>query len=132
MTTRLLRALLLGALVWFVSGCEEASQMASVPDTRELTRDDIGYYCNMIVMDHAGPKAQIFLGDREEPIWFTSVRDAFAFTMLEDEPKNVTAIWVNDAAATTWVAPEPGTWIDARSAWFVVGSDAGVCGYSRR
>jgi copper chaperone NosL len=51
------------------------------------------------------------------------VRDTVAFTMLEGEPKDVTAIYVNDMGkATSWTAPEPGTWVEAREAWYVIGS----------
>ena len=77
----------------------------------------------MTVLEHAGPKGQIHLTSRSEPIWFSSVRDTVAFTRLEEEPKDIVAIYVNDMdRATNWDRPEPGTWIDAREAWFVTGS----------
>jgi copper chaperone NosL len=88
----------------------------------ELTADAIGYYCNMIVVNHDGPKGQIFLSDHDEPLWFTSVRDTLAYTMLPDEPRNIAAIYVNDMGRASWDQPEPGTWIDARQAWYVLGS----------
>ena len=77
----------------------------------------------MIVVDHLGPKGQVHIGGREEPIWFSSVRDAIAFTLLPEEPKNIAAIYVNDMGRASWDRPEPGTWIDARKAWYVIGSD---------
>ena len=110
MKTRTRRLMMLIAAALLLVGCSEDSSRAAAPVAREPTREDIGHYCNMIVVDHAGPKAQIFLEHRSEPIWFSSVRDAFAFTMLDEEPKNVTAIWVNDADVITWAHPEPGTW----------------------
>ena len=77
----------------------------------------------MILVDHPGPKAQIFLASRADPLWFTQVRDAIAFTRLPEEPRDITAIWVNDMGRTTnWEAPEAGAWAEARSAWFVIGS----------
>ena len=89
----------------------------------ELTRDAIGYFCQMTVLDHNGPKGQIFLADRQQPLWFTSVRDTIAFTLLPGEPKNIAAIYVTDIGRASWDQPEPGTWIDARTAFYVVGSD---------
>ena len=77
----------------------------------------------MILLDHSGPKAQVHLPDEPEPVWFSSVRDAIAFTMLPEEPRNYTAIYVNDMGVARWDAPEPGTWIDANGAWYVIGSD---------
>ncbi len=106
----------------FLAACSEDSA-ASLPTPREPTREATGHYCGMIVADHPGPKAQLFLRSRAEPIWFSSVRDAFAFKMLPDEPKDIAAIFVNDMGhATDWRSPEPGSWIDARKAHFVIGS----------
>jgi len=102
---------------------EDAQQSVSVPAPDEITREDIGYYCHMIVADHLGPKGQVHIGGREEPVWFSSVRDTIAFTLLPEEPKNITAIYVNDMGRASWEQPEAGTWIDAREAWYVVGGD---------
>jgi copper chaperone NosL len=47
----------------------------------------------------------------------------FAFTMLPEEPKNIAAIYVTDMGkATNWEKPAPGTWIDAKRAYYVIGS----------
>ena len=101
--------------------CERTPQGdAPPPDT--LTREASGYYCLMTVVDHKGPKGQIFLGDRAEPLWFTSVRDTIAFTMSPEEPKNIAAIYVNDMAVADWEDPGTDNWIDARKAWYVIES----------
>ena len=98
-------------------------QPTVVPAPQELTRDAVGYFCGMTVLDHKGPKGQVLLTDREQPLWFTSVRDAIAFTRLPGEPKNIAAIYVTDMGRASWDQPEPGTWIDARKAFYVIGSD---------
>jgi copper chaperone NosL len=109
-------------LLLVLAGCFGESD-APLPGPRELTREAIGHYCQMIVADHSGPKAQIYVVGREAPFWFASVRDAFAFMMLPGEAKNVRAVYVNDMGkAANWDSPEPGTWIDARKAFFVLGS----------
>ena len=119
-------ACLLAAVL--AAGCEDGTIDARTrPPPAELAGDAVGYYCNMIVMNHPGPKGQIFLAGREKPLWFASVRDAVAFTRLPEEPKSVIAIYVNDMGRTNWGRtsrdrPEPGAWTDARSAWYVVGS----------
>lgn len=105
-----------------LSGCFE-EKSAERPAPRELTREAIGHYCGMIVLDHSGPKAQVFVQERDEPYWFASVRDAFAFTKLPGEAKNISAIYVNDMSkAESWDAPGAGTWVDAKTARFVLGS----------
>ncbi len=111
--------LLAAALTWACSDREPATVM----EPQELTRDAVGYFCGMTVLDHTGPKGQVFLTDRQQPLWFTSVRDTLAFTLLPGEPKNIAAIYVTDIGRASWDQPEPGTWIDARKAFYVVGSD---------
>jgi FAD:protein FMN transferase len=52
------------------------------------------------------------------------VRDTIAFTRLPEEPKDIAAIYVNDMGqAQTGQQPEPGTWTEARDAWFVIESE---------
>ena len=51
------------------------------------------------------------------------MRDTIAFTRLPEESKDIAAIYVNDmGAAQNWAQPEPGTWTEARDAWFVIES----------
>ncbi len=105
-----------------LSGCYGELD-AELPAPQELTRNAIGHYCGMIVADHVGPKAQIFVEGSKEPVWFASVRDAFAFMTLPGEAKNISAVYVNDMGrSVTWKSPEAGTWIDARKAYFVLDS----------
>ena len=101
--------------------CEPA-KVTELPAAKTLTRDASGYYCLMIVMHHSGPKGQIFLGDKTEPLWFTSVRDVIAFTLSPEEPRNITAIYVNDMTDADWDNPGTDNWIDANKAWYVIGS----------
>lgn len=104
------------------AGCTDRTPVVA-PPPQELTRDAVGYYCQMTVVEHSGPKGQVWLSDHDEPLWFTSVRDTLAFTRLPGEPKNIAAIYVTDMGRASWEAPEPGTWIDARTAFYVLGSD---------
>ena len=106
-----------------VAGCGEDDDVVAKPLPVEPTREASGHYCGMILVDHSGPKAQVHLPGEPEPVWFSSVRDAIAFTMLPEEPRNYTAIYVNDMGVAQWNAPEPGTWIDAAGASYVIGSE---------
>ena len=109
-------------LALLVAACDEDE--VPPPPPQELTGDKMSHYDQMIVVAHAGPKAQILLESREEPVWFSSVRDAFAFHFLPEEPRDIAAIYVTDTArAETWDTPGPGVWIEARDAWFVIGSE---------
>lgn len=120
MSTR--NAIAIGILATALLGaCKEES--AQLPPPVEITRDDTGYFCRMIVADHPGPKAQIHLADRERPLFFPSVIDAVAFLMMPGESKAIRAVYVNDMGkAHNWTSPEPGTWINANTAYFVIDS----------
>ncbi len=105
-----------------LAGCHEEPQTA-VPPPREIG-DAAGHFCGMPLAEHPGPKGQVFLrGDPAHPVWFTSARDAVAFTLLPEEPKDIVVLYVTDMGRTAdWNHPEAGAWVDARQAWFVIGS----------
>jgi copper chaperone NosL len=107
-----------------LAACDGEPEAVAPAAPLEVTDEATGHYCGMLLADHAGPKGQVHLASREEPLWFSSVRDTIAFTRLPEEPKDITAIYVNDMGkAQNWQQPEPGTWTEARDAWFVIDSD---------
>ena len=108
--------------VFLLTACEK-NQPVEVPPAQLLTREASGYYCLMTVLEHNGPKGQIILSDKSQALWFTSVRDTIAFTLSPEEPKNIAAIYVNDMTDVDWDNPGTDNWIDARKAWYVIGSD---------
>ncbi|WP_448191458.1 nitrous oxide reductase accessory protein NosL [Azospirillum sp. sgz301742] len=109
-------------LVLALAACGE-EKTGAPPPPAEMTRDAIGHYDQMAVLDHAGPKGQIFVKGRDKPFWFSSVRDTIAFTLLPEEPKDIRAIYVQDIGrAQSWQDPGPQSWTDARTALYVVGS----------
>lgn len=80
-------------------------------------------FCGMTLGEHQGPKGQIWVKDQTKPLWFTSVHDIIAFTLLPEEPKDIVAIYVTDMAkASSWAHAETGGWIDADSTYFVIES----------
>jgi copper chaperone NosL len=120
----LTRIALIGALAALVAACGSEQTAEAPPEPVELTDEATGHYCGMLLESHEGPKGQIHLTRYIHPIWFSSVRDAVAFTRLPEEPKDIIAIYVNDMGrATNWANPEPGTWVEAREAWFVIESE---------
>ncbi|MFQ5348256.1 MAG: nitrous oxide reductase accessory protein NosL [Rhodothalassiaceae bacterium] len=113
---------LLGLLL--LAACGGPGEQQAPPPPAPLTRDAVGYFCGMIVVDHEGPKAQIHLRGQEEPLFFTSVRDAVAFTRLPDAPHDIVAFYVHDMArAQSWEHPGDEAWMEAEKAFYVIGSD---------
>jgi copper chaperone NosL len=111
------------AVTLFASACSKDEQ-AAAPPPQTMTADATGYYCGMLLGEHTGPKGQILLSSGAKPVWFTSVRDTFAFLDLPEEPKDVVAVYVSDmGAAASWEQPGADNWIAADGAFFVIDSD---------
>ncbi len=106
-----------------LSGCEK--EPLPTPNAKNIAGEEIGYFCRMLVINHRGPKGQVHLRDTEKPLWFTSVRDTIAFTLMPGEPKSISAIYVNDMEQMSLDSLEPSShWLNAKEAWFVIDSDA--------
>lgn len=113
---------LCAALALGLAACKDE---AAKPAPHRLTDDAVGHYCGMDLAEHEGPKGQILLKGSDTPIWFSSARDTIAFTLLPEEPKDIAAIYVSDmGVAPSWAEPGADNWTDAKTATFVIGSDA--------
>ncbi|MDH1177306.1 nitrous oxide reductase accessory protein NosL [Achromobacter mucicolens] len=111
------------AIMLAISACGGDEPAAPPPAPQAVSADAVGHYCGMMLKDHAGPKGQIFVKGRAAPVWFSSIKQVFAYTRLPEEPKGLAAIYVNDmAAAGPDGAADPKAWVDAREAFYVIGS----------
>ncbi|TPI49222.1 MULTISPECIES: nitrous oxide reductase accessory protein NosL [unclassified Mesorhizobium] len=118
---RLGLGLLAGSLI-AIAGCQRGPDKMPAPFA--MTEDAMGRYCGMNILEHPGPKGQVILAKYDEPIWFSSARDTIAFTMLPEEPKDIRAVYVSDMAkAPNWDNPGINNWVNAKDAFFVIGSD---------
>jgi copper chaperone NosL len=117
----LLQAATLAALL-ALGACNEVASSAKPPAV-VMTDDALGYYCQMYLADHPGPKAQILVKGDEHPLWFTQVVDAVAYLKGRERVADTAAIYVSDmGAAKSWSEPGRANWIDADKAVFVIGS----------
>jgi copper chaperone NosL len=120
-----MRAALFAVALLALTACrEQASQdVTPVP----MTEASVGHFCQMGMLEHGGPKAQIHLeGLPGAPLYFSQARDVVAYIRLPEQSHVILAIWVNDmgAAGATWNVPGDTNWISAEDAWFVVGGSA--------
>ena len=116
------KGLSLAALAAVTVSCSQEPTPHVPPAPREISSDSVGHFCGMLLVEHPGPKGQILLSGQAEPVWFASVAETFAFTMLDEEPKNIAAVYVTDMGrARSWEQPGPGIWVDARKAVYVIG-----------
>lgn len=123
MRTSLKIGLLAAALLLPLAACKQERADSAPPPPQAIGADAVGRYCGMNLQDHPGPKGQILVKGEGRPIWLSSVRDTFAFTMLPEEPKEIRAIYVTDLGRTPDPQrPDLSAWVEARTAWYVVGS----------
>lgn len=111
--------LVLAALT--LSGCKE--EVAERPMPVVMTAEAVGHYCQMDLLEHPGPKAQVHLSGLPDPLFFSQVRDAIAYQRMPEQSHAIAAIYVSDMSrAATWEDPGPDNWIAAEEAIFVVGA----------
>jgi copper chaperone NosL len=121
-STRLGKLLLAPLLAAMLAGCSAAGD-AAPPIPVAMTQDSVGYYCQMYVLDHGGPKAQIHLKGLDQPLWFSQVSDAAAYLHDKEREREIVAVYVSDMAkAASWGEPGSTNWTDANAAFFVIDS----------
>lgn len=109
------------AFLLIASACKQEVAQDIAP--QDMTAETLGHYCQMNLLEHPGPKAQVHLKGMA-PLFFSQVRDAIAYARAPEQVAPILAIYVNDMGApgATWEQPGDGNWIDAEKAFFVVGS----------
>lgn len=108
-----------------LTACSGQTEQQPVPQPIALTDEAAGHYCQMVILEHEGPKAQMYLDGLPEPLWFSQVRDGLAYVKSPEQSADILVLYVNDmGAAVSWAEPGIDNWIRANDAYFVVGSDA--------
>ncbi len=109
----------------FLAACKEDTASLTLPDPLALTEEAAGHYCQMVILEHQGPKAQVHLDGFLAPLWFSQVRDGIAYLKSPEQSAEILVLYVNDMGlAVSWEEPGIDNWINASDAYFVVGSDA--------
>lgn len=99
-------------------------ETAALPLPVAMTETAVGHYCQMNVLEHPGPKAQIHLDGVHEPLFFSQVRDGLAYARMPEQDYPILVIYVNDMdKAENWENPGAENWLKADDAWYVMGSD---------
>ena len=107
-----------------LAGCDDEVSRA-LPEPMTLNDEAAGYYCQMVILEHQGPKGQLFLEGMIAPLWFSQVRDGLAYLKSPEQEGEIVVLYVNDMGkAVSYTEPGADNWIDAKDAFYVVGSNA--------
>lgn len=106
---------LLAALV--LAACSQAS---NGPAAREPGAGAMCTLDGMALADFPGPKAQVWYGEHEVD-HYCDLLELFAQLLAPEQKRMVRAAYVQDMGAADWAQPK-GHWINARDAYYVVGS----------
>jgi copper chaperone NosL len=111
-------------LVLSLAACQE--EAVQNVDPIALTPETLGYFCQMNLLEHEGPKGQVHLeGLPGAPLFFSQVTDLVTYLRLPEQSNTVLAIYVSDMGAegATWDQPGAANWTDATTASYVVGAN---------
>ncbi len=108
---------LLAAVLLAACGQQAAQNTAAI----EITRETACSLDGMTLADYPGPKAQIHFATQPAPEYFCDLMEMFDIYLKPEQARKVTALYVQDMGKTSWEAPK-GEWIDAKTAFYVVGS----------
>jgi copper chaperone NosL len=105
-----------------LAGCQQKTAQDTTP--QDMTAETLGHYCQMNLLEHPGPKGQVFLEGMPAPLFFSQVRDVIAYMRGPEQMAPIVAVYVNDMGApgATWDHPGDGNWIAVDKAIYVVGS----------
>jgi copper chaperone NosL len=115
------RFLLAALAALALAACKE--EVGGRPLPVALTEEAVGHYCQMNLLEHPGPKAQVHLEGLPDPLFFSQVRDAIAYQRMPEQSHAITAIYVSDMSlAPSWDDPGAENWATAEDAVYVVGA----------
>jgi copper chaperone NosL len=115
--TSLMRYTLPLILVAVLAAC---SKPAAPVAPQEITAGTSCSLDGMTLADFPGPKGQIHYATGK-PDFFCDTVEMFSIYLQPEQKKRITGIFTQDMGKTDWQKPQ-GQWIDARLAYFVVGS----------
>ncbi len=114
---------LLVALSVFLVGCGEAPQEQMLKQAVAIESSDECHLCGMIISNFPGPKGEAYQSGNDDIMKFCSTRDLFSYLLQPENERQIKEVYVHDMSKTPWQKPEDDYFIDAKSAWFVVGSN---------
>lgn len=110
-------------LLGLLEGCDNGAQTKVLSlKPVALQGDDECAVCGMLVQPFPGPKGEA-LDAQGHVFKFCSTREFLSWRLQPENAQQQLALFVHDMAHGDWAHPDDGHFIDARSAWYVLGGD---------
>ncbi|WP_210433650.1 nitrous oxide reductase accessory protein NosL [Zobellella endophytica] len=113
-------SLLLSVLL--LAGCSESEVDAQVRQVVAIEQGDECHLCGMAISQFPGPKGEAYEQGTEEIRKFCSTRDLLNWALDQENRHARQQLWVHDMSQVPWDKPDDEHFIDAETAWYVVGS----------
>lgn len=104
-------------------GCGEDPQQTMLRNAVAIESADECHLCGMIISNFTGPKGESYQKDKQDINKFCSTRDLFAFLFQPENARLVQEVYVHDMSQSPWNKPNDEHFIDAKTAWYVIGSN---------
>lgn len=113
-------AVLIALLMLGLAGCGETEQAPQSVEPVAFHADDECHVCGMVVLDFPGAKGQaVEKGDVKK---FCSTGEMIGWWLQPENRVLDAKLYVHDMAHGTWEQPDDAHLIDAKSAWYVAGT----------
>lgn len=102
-----------------LSGCGSGGGQVRGP--AEIGPGSACHLDGMLLAEYPGPKGQILVVGRAEPMFFCDTTEIFNTVLAGEQVLRIEGIYVQDMGQAKWEEPR-GHWFDARQGWYVIGS----------
>lgn len=119
-----------GLTLWLIvlgflalAGCSEPPPTATEkPAAVHMESGDECHVCGMAITGFPGPKGEVITEKQQQVHKFCSTKDMFSWVLQPENIKRDHTLYVHDMAQSEWDSPVDTALIDAREAFYVVGS----------
>ncbi len=123
-TNQYLRGVFLILMTFLFSACGNNEEQAdATPQPEHFASGDECHVCGMLIEEFPGPKGEAITEKDQRVRKFCSTRDMFAWMLQPENVNRSHTLFVHDMAQTDWQSPDDAALIDAREAFYVIGSE---------
>ncbi|RYV02434.1 nitrous oxide reductase accessory protein NosL [Shewanella sp. OPT22] len=119
---KIITKMLLLATTLILAACSQEPDQVTVRQAQSIHSGEECHLCGMIITNFPGPKGELYIKTSDKVKKFCSTRDMFSFLLDPEYKKQVKEVYVHDMSKSHWDKPDDSHFIDARKAFFVVGS----------